>query len=100
MLPARPWRALVGPTASGKTGAALVSGGRLGAEIVSVDSMLVYRRMDVGTAKPSPAELRRVPHHLVDVAEPGEPFSVSRFQALALRALEGIAVRGRRPLVV
>lgn len=92
--------ALVGPTASGKTDAAIALAERLGAEIVSVDSMLVYRGMDVGTAKPSPEQRRRVPHHLVDVAEPSEPFSVARYQALAREAIAGIRERGRRPLLV
>ncbi len=100
MLPRRPWPALVGPTASGKTEAALAVAEGLGAEVVSVDSMLVYRGMDVGTAKPTARERTRIPHHLVDLAEPGEAFSVSMFQALAVEALEGIAERGRTPLVV
>ena len=95
-----PLLALVGPTASGKTAAALALAEELDAEIVSVDSMLLYRGMDVGTAKPEPRERERVPHHLVDVAEPGEAFSVQRYQALARAALEGIAARGRRPLLV
>jgi tRNA dimethylallyltransferase len=94
-----PYLALVGPTASGKSEAAIVLAERLGAEIVSVDSMLVYRGMDVGTAKPSPDELARVPHHLVDVADPSEPFSVARYQALAREAVEGIVSRGRRVLL-
>ncbi len=92
--------ALVGPTACGKTEAGIAVAEQLGAEIVSVDSMLVYRRMDVGTAKPSPAERARVPHHLLDVAEPGETFSVARFQALARDAVAGIDGRGHRPLLV
>ena len=75
-----PLLAIVGPTASGKTLAAIAVAERLETEIVSVDSMLVYRGMDVGTAKPSPADIARVPHHLVDVAEPSESFSVARYQ--------------------
>jgi tRNA dimethylallyltransferase len=94
-----PLLALVGPTASGKTAAAVELATDLGAEIVSVDSMLVYRGMDVGTAKPGPEDLARVPHHLVDVAEPGESFSVARYQRLALRAVAAIRDRGRRPLL-
>ena len=86
----RPLLALVGPTASGKTEAAIAVAERLGAELVSVDSMLVYRGMDVGTAKPGPAERAWVPHHLLDVAEPKEPFSVARYQRLAREAIEGI----------
>ena len=94
-----PLLALLGPTASGKTHAATTVAERLGAEIVSVDSMLVYRGMDVGTAKPTPEELARIPHHLVDVADPSEPFSVARYQALAREAIEGIRARGRRVLL-
>ncbi|MFB3739906.1 MAG: tRNA (adenosine(37)-N6)-dimethylallyltransferase MiaA, partial [Candidatus Velamenicoccus archaeovorus] len=92
--------ALVGPTASGKTEAGVTVAERLGAEIVSVDSMLVYRGMDVGTDKPGPAERARVPHHLLDVAEPEEPFSVARYQTLARRAVEEIRRRDHRVLLV
>src|SRR5262249_52070387 len=88
--------ALVGPTASGKSDLALALAPALGAEIVSVDSMLVYRGMDLGTAKPTPEERARVPHHLLDLAEPSERFTVARFQASARRAL----VRVARPLLV
>jgi tRNA dimethylallyltransferase len=95
-----PLLALVGPTASGKTEAGIAAAERLGAEIVSVDSMLVYRRMDVGTAKPTPAQRARVPHHLLDVAEPGEVFSVARFQALAGAAVAAVERRERRALLV
>jgi tRNA dimethylallyltransferase len=96
----QPFLALVGPTASGKSEAAVALAGRLGAEIVSVDSMLVYRGMDVGTAKPTPAERARISHHLVDVAEPEEPFSVARYQQLARAVVEGVDARGRRVLLV
>jgi tRNA dimethylallyltransferase len=92
--------ALVGPTASGKTEAALALAEALAAEIVSVDSMLVYRGMDLGTAKPSPAERARVPHHLIDVAEPSESFSVARFQEAAKSAMKEIEARGHRALLV
>ena len=95
-----PLFALVGPTAAGKTEAGLAVAERLGAEIVSVDSMLVYRGMDVGTAKPTPEQRARVPHHLLDVAEPSEPFSVARYQELAREAVAGIRSRGRRVLLV
>jgi tRNA dimethylallyltransferase len=95
-----PLLAVVGPTASGKTDAALSLAERLGAEIVSVDSMLVYRGMDVGTAKPTPEQRTRIPHHLIDVAEPSEAFSVARYQELAREAIAGIRGRGRRPLLV
>lgn len=76
-------RALVGPTASGKSEAALDLAEGFGVDIASVDSMLVYRGMDVGTAKPTAAERARVPHHLIDLAEPSERFTVSRFQEAA-----------------
>jgi tRNA dimethylallyltransferase len=95
-----PLLALVGPTAEGKTGAGIAVAELLGAEIVSVDSMLVYRGMDVGTAKPTAAQRARVPHHLLDVAEPSEPFSVARYQELAREAIAGIRGRGRRVLLV
>src|SRR2546429_5104942 len=95
-----PLFALVGPTASGKTEISLVIASDLGAEIVSVDSMTVYRGMDVGTAKPSPEERARVPHHLVDVAEPDEEFSVARYQELARSALVEIVARGMSALAV
>jgi tRNA dimethylallyltransferase len=99
MAGSSPLLALVGPTASGKTETAVSLAERLGAEIVSVDSMLVYRGMDVGTAKPSPDERARICHHLIDVAEPSEPFSVARYQALAREAIEQIRSRGRRVLL-
>jgi tRNA dimethylallyltransferase len=87
---------LVGPTASGKSDVALGLAEQLEAEIVSVDSMLVYRGMDVGTAKPTREQRLRVPHHLIDLAEPSERFTVARYQGCAHRALEHIA----RPLLV
>jgi tRNA dimethylallyltransferase len=82
--------ALVGPTASGKTQAGIALAERLGVEIASVDSMLVYRGMDIGTAKPTPAERARVPHHLLDLAEPTERFTVARFQQEARTVLARI----------
>src|SRR5215211_5856953 len=100
MEPAGKALALVGPTACGKTEAALEIAGAIGAEIVSVDSMLVYRGMDIGTAKPTPAERARVPHHLIDVVDPLESFSVARYQALGREALSGIASRGRTAFLV
>lgn len=98
-LAAEPFLALVGPTGSGKTEAAIALAERLGAEIVSVDSMLVYRGMDVGTAKPTPEQRAGVPHHLIDVAEPSEPFSVARYKGFARAAVGGIRLRGRRVLL-
>jgi tRNA dimethylallyltransferase len=84
-------RALVGPTASGKTDAGIALASRFGHEIASVDSMLVYRGMDVGTAKPTPAQRRAVPHHLLDLAEPSERFTVARYQQAAHDLLERVA---------
>jgi tRNA dimethylallyltransferase len=95
-----PLAALVGPTASGKTDASLRVAEGLGAEIVCVDSMVLYRGMDVGTAKPSPEERARVPHHMIDLIDPSEPFSVARFQEEASRALGGIDERGQGALLV
>lgn len=92
--------ALVGPTASGKTEAAVELADRLDAEIVMVDSMALYRGMDVGTAKPTAEERARVRHHLLDVADPDEPFSVARFQSLATSAIADLRARGRAPLLV
>ena len=91
---------LAGPTASGKTALALRLAGRLGAEIVSADSQQVYRYFDIGTAKPSAAELARVRHHLVSVVEPTERFSAAEFQRLADAAITDIQSRGRRVVVV
>jgi len=88
--------ALVGPTASGKTEAALAIAPHLGAEIVSVDSMLVYRGMDVGTGKPTAEQRAAVPHHLLDLAEPSDRFTVARFQELARGVLRSVA----RPFLV
>ena len=92
--------ALVGPTASGKTEVSVELARRLGAEILVVDSMTVYRGMDVGTAKPSLENRRQIPHHLIDVADPAEPFSVAQFQQLADDALRDVVARGRAALLV
>jgi tRNA dimethylallyltransferase len=91
---------LVGPTASGKTALAVELAGALGAEIVSADSRQVYRRLDIGTAKPSAAERRAVPHHCLDLVEPDAPFDAARFEAVATAALADIVRRGRPALVV
>ncbi len=91
---------IAGPTASGKTSAAIRVARRLGAEIVGADSQQVYRHFDIGTAKPSTAELAEVPHHLVSVADPAQPFSAGRYQELADAAIEDVSGRGRRVVVV
>ncbi|MGH2640581.1 MAG: tRNA (adenosine(37)-N6)-dimethylallyltransferase MiaA [Actinomycetota bacterium] len=95
-----PFRAMVGPTASGKTEAGLLVAEALGAEILSIDSMLVYRGMDVGTAKPTASERARVPHHLVDLVEPSQPFSVAAFQQAAREVTAVVRGRGLQPLIV
>jgi len=93
--------ALVGPTAAGKSAVALEAAAALGdVEIVSVDSMQVYRGMDIGTAKPDRSEQAAVPHHLLDLADPWEDFSVARFQQSAMEVLAGIEGRDRRALLV
>lgn len=92
--------AIVGPTASGKSALALRVAERLGGEIVSADSRQVYRGMNVGTAKATAEERARVPHHLIDVADPGQPYDVFRFQHDARAALTSIRGRGRVALVV
>src|SRR4029453_18301430 len=95
-----PVLAVVGPTASGKTELAIEVAERLGAEVVSADAMLVYRGMDIGTAKPTPAERARVPHPLVDRVDRGEEFSVALFQPLARAAIADVLGRGSVPLLV
>lgn len=91
---------LTGPTAVGKTELSLLLAESLGAEIVSLDSRLVYRGLDVGTAKPTADERARVPHHLIDIADPGERFTVSDYMERAGRAAADIRARGRVPLFV
>ncbi len=98
--PAVRYIALAGPTASGKTAAALAIAKAMRVEIVSVDSALVYRRMDIGTAKPTAAERAEVPHHLIDIRDPSEPYSAAAFVADATRLISDIAARGRTPLLV
>jgi tRNA dimethylallyltransferase len=90
---------LAGPTAVGKSDIALLLAERLGGEIISVDSMQVYRGLDIGTAKPSPEERARVPHHLIDVADLTEPFDASQFLKLAQRAVADIQARGHVPIL-
>lgn len=90
---------ITGPTASGKSALALALAEELAGEIVSADSMQVYRGLDIGTAKPTPEEQARVPHHGIDVAEPWEPYHAGRFRADADRAIREIRGRGRVPLV-
>jgi tRNA dimethylallyltransferase len=90
---------LLGPTGSGKTALSLALGERFGGEIVSCDSVAVYRGMDIGTAKPSAEERARIPHHLIDVAEPDQPFTAGEYSRRARAALKEIAERGGLPIV-
>ena len=90
---------ICGPTASGKTGLSVALAQRLDGEVVSCDSMQIYRGMDVGTAKPDREEMGGVPHHLLDVAEPGEDFSVGRYVKLAEAAITDIHSRGKTAIV-
>jgi tRNA dimethylallyltransferase len=90
----------MGPTASGKSALAATLAGRFPVEIVSVDSAQIYRGMDVGTAKPSAAERRAVPHHLIDILDPTESYSAAQFRADAVKLIREISARGRTPLLV
>ena len=92
--------ALVGPTASGKTGASLAVAGALHMEIVSADSMQVYRGMDIGTAKVTPQERALVPHHMIDIVEPYEKYTAARYQSEGRAVVEEIFSRGKMPLIV
>jgi len=92
--------AIMGPTASGKTAAALEIARHIPCEIISVDSALVYREMDIGTAKPNAEELASVPHHLIDILDPTESYSAMQFRNDALRLAQDIRARGKLPLLV
>jgi tRNA dimethylallyltransferase len=92
--------ALVGPTATGKTAVGVELAGRIGAEVVNADSMQLYRGMDVGTAKPTAAERRGIPHHVLDVWDVTERASVAEYQRLARGAVDDVLARGRVPLLV
>ncbi|WER45350.1 tRNA (adenosine(37)-N6)-dimethylallyltransferase MiaA [Cupriavidus sp. WKF15] len=91
---------LLGPTASGKTAAALALARQASVEIISLDSALVYREMDIGTAKPTPDELAAVPHHLIDIIDPADSYSAAQFVTDAERLIGEIRARGRQPLIV
>jgi tRNA dimethylallyltransferase len=92
--------AIMGPTASGKTASALAIAQRIPSEIISVDSALVYRGMDIGTAKPTREELAAAPHHLIDIIDPLDVYSVAQFRADTLRLVDDIVGRGKLPLLV
>ncbi|MDR5857852.1 tRNA (adenosine(37)-N6)-dimethylallyltransferase MiaA [Halomonas eurihalina] len=91
---------LMGPTAVGKTDMAIALHERLGCELISVDSAMVYRGMDIGSAKPSPAELARAPHRLIDIRDPADPYSAAAFREDARREMSRITEAGRVPLLV
>jgi tRNA dimethylallyltransferase len=95
-----PFVALVGPTAVGKTVIAMELAKAMGGEIVALDSMQVYRYLDIGTAKPMPEAQKEIPHHLIDVVDPWDPFTAIDYALLARRVLKDIHARGRMPLVV
>src|SRR5689334_10229901 len=98
--PLRRLAILTGPTSVGKTEVAVDVARRLGTEILSADSMAVYRRMEAATAKPSLEERRRVPHHLIDLVDPTEPFTVADYRAAAVPIIERLFAEGKRPLLV
>ncbi|WP_223302826.1 tRNA (adenosine(37)-N6)-dimethylallyltransferase MiaA [Halotalea alkalilenta] len=91
---------LMGPTAAGKTDAAIALHERLGCELISVDSAMIYRQMDIGTAKPSAQELARAPHRLIDILDPAQTYSAADFRRDALVEMAAITARGRIPLLV
>ncbi len=91
---------IIGPTAAGKSARAMDMAPRLGGEIISADSRHVYKRMDIGTNKPSPQERQAVPHHLIDIREPHESFSLGEYVALARAAIKDVQIRGKVPLLV
>ena len=91
---------LMGPTASGKTDLAIQLRQQLPVEVISVDSALIYRGMDIGTAKPSKAELALAPHHLIDICDPAESYSAANFRTDALREMQEISAQGKIPLLV
>ncbi len=91
---------VLGPTASGKSGLGITLAQQFAGEIVSADSRQVYRYLDIGTAKVTPAEQALVPHHLLDVVDPGEVYTVAQFQRDAIEAIDGILARGRVPMLV
>ncbi|MDP3786203.1 MAG: tRNA (adenosine(37)-N6)-dimethylallyltransferase MiaA [Candidatus Omnitrophota bacterium] len=91
---------LVGPTAIGKTGISIELAGLINGEVISCDSMQVYKGMDIGTSKPAEGLITRIPHHMIDIIEPSDEFSVAQFRRMAVKAIEDIIARGKTPLVV
>lgn len=96
----RPLVVVLGPTASGKTRLGIALAQRFGGEIVSADSRQIYRRMDIGTAKPAPADRAAAPHHLIDIADPDQTFTLAEYQRAAYAAIDDIHARGGLPLLV
>ena len=90
---------VVGPTASGKTALSVELAHRFNGEVVSADSMQIYRKLNIGTAKPTVEEMRGIPHHMLDVAEPGESYSVSRYEQDGAVCVDDILARGKLPIV-
>lgn len=90
---------IVGPTASGKTRMAVELAQRHNGEVISADSMQIYRTMDIGTAKPTKEEMGGIPHHMIDVADPEEDFSVARYVEMAARCVDDVLERGKLPIV-
>ena len=90
--------AIVGPTASGKTALSIEIAKRLGCEIISCDSMQIYKGMDIGTAKPTSEEMQGIPHHMLDVVDPDVPFSSEDYTILAAKCIDDIISRGKTPL--
>ena len=95
----KPIVCIAGPTASGKTAFAVAMAKELNGEVVSCDSMQIYRRMDIGTAKPTADEMQNIPHHMIDVAEPDEDFSVSRYCEMATPIIDDIIARGKTAII-
>jgi tRNA dimethylallyltransferase len=96
----QPLVVILGPTASGKTKIAVELAAKIGGEIISGDSMQIYRGMDIGTAKIKPTETKGVPHHLLDIKDPDEPFSVADFQNLARSKISEITCKSKLPFLV
>ena len=92
--------AIIGPTASGKTTLGITLARALGGEIISADSRQIYRGMDIGTAKPTAAERREIPHHLIDIEDPDEDYTVAEYQCDAVATIEDVIARGKIPLLV
>ena len=90
---------LLGPTGVGKTGASILLGKRLGTEIISADSMQIYKHMDIGTAKPDPEELKMARHHLVSIVDPDEEFDAAAYAGLADKAIDSITQRRKLPVI-